>query len=397
MTDSALPCGLPAFDQPGFLDWYLYGAGLSKVPPQFHLWAGIGALAAAVGDRVWFEKFTDEKLYPNLYVMLIGPSGTGKNQAWRRAQRRMEMLPSDEQLAVRLYRGKITAEAILSRLGNKKHGSRIWLVTPELAMQVGNGPKAESFITHMTELFDGDTVFQDDTRTSGQHHITNPVINWGSGTTNEWLLRAVGKQDILGGFFARICAIPGERTPERYAKVIYPHDHREVDAWCSAYLTYLTHVTGRFTWDDAADELHTWWYENRAEPDNPLLWNYYEHGDNMVYKLGMLMALSDQHKLVGEYVHMQAGIALYEWVYGQLGGVLEFAYRTPEVEKLEMVRELIASAPFMDHSRLLRAVTTRGMMRDDLERMVKTLLDRGDITQSNIAGKRSFRWIGETR
>lgn len=395
MTASTLPCGLPPFEQPGFLDWYCHGAGASKVPPQFHLWAGISALSACIADRVWFEKFADEKLYPNLYVMLIGPSGTGKNQAWRRAQRRVERMPDDEQKRTQLYRGKITAEAIISRLAGKKAVPHVWLVTPELAMQVGNGPKAESFITHMTELFDGDTVFDDHTRTTGALRVVNPVINWGSGTTNEWLLRSIGKQDILGGFFARICAIPGERSATRYAKVLYPPNHREIDAWCSQYLAHLTHVTGRFEWDDAADELHTWWYENRAEPDNPLLWHYYEHGDNIVYKLGMVLALSDTYKTVGEYVHMQGAITLYEWIYTNLARVLEFAYRTPEVEKLELVSELIASAPFLDYKRLLRATTSRGMTREDLDRLLRTLQERGDISTSHIGSGKSYRWIRE--
>jgi hypothetical protein len=389
-----LPCNLPPFETPGFLSWFVYAAGLSKVPPQFTLWAGLSALSACMSDRIWFSKFRNEKLYANLYVMLIGPSGTGKNQAWRQAQKLVEKMPSSEQEIVQLYRGKSSAEALISWLGKSKKRNNIWLVTPELALQVGNGPKAESFITHMTELFDGDQTFQDNTRTSGHHTVRNPIIGWGSGTTQDWLLRSVGKQDVLGGFFARICAIPAERSSVRYAKVIYPHDAAEIEGWLSAYLAHLTQITGEFTLDDAADEYHTWWYENRAEPENDLLWHYYEHGDNIVYKLCMVLAASDSYKLVGEYDHMVGAIALYEWVYDRLGKVLEFAHQTPEVEKLEMIARYIEALPAIGHAQLLRAMSARGVTREVLMSNLQTLKERGDVTQLTIGAGRSYRWIG---
>lgn len=377
----------------------MYAAGLSKVPREFHLWVGISALAATIGDNVWYEKWIDEKLYPNLYVMLIGPSGTGKNQAWRRAIKRAEAMPESDQKRVNLYRGKVSAEKLLSRLGDKQKAregfavNRTWLVTPELAMQVGSGPKAENFITHMTELMDADQTLQDDTRTSGHFLAKNPLVNWGSGTTQDWLLRSVGKQDILGGFFARICAVPGRRSEVRYAKPIYPAEAREVNAWCSQYLAHLASVTGRFQWDTYADEYHTWWHDNRPEPDNPLLWHYYEHGDNLVHKLGMVLALSDGYKLVGEYEHMVGAITLYEWLYSQLPSVLEFAHRTPEVERLEMVAEFIASAPFVKHADLLRTVSSRGVTREQFIGIIRTLVERGDVAQSDQFGGRSYRWL----
>lgn len=390
-----LPCGLQPNPSAGFLEWYIYAAGLSKVPSQFHLWAALSALAACMSDRVWFEKFRGEKLYPNLYVMLIGPSGTGKNQAWRRAQRRVELMPPAEFDATQLYRGKSSAEAMISRLAGKgkhKHNN-VWLLTPELALQVGNGPKAESFITHMTELFDGDQTFQDDTRTSGHHTIKNPIINWGSGTTQEWLLRSVGKQDVLGGFFARICAIPAERCSIRYPKPIYPHDVDMIDEWLTAFLAHVTTISGPFTLDEYADEYHSWWYENRAEPDNELLWHYYEHGDNIVYKLCIALAMADDFKLVGEYHHMVGAITLYEWVYNNLARVLEFAHRTPEIEKLEIVAEYLRSLPAVGHAQLLRVMGTRGITREVLESNIKTLIERGDISRVTIGGGRSYRWI----
>jgi hypothetical protein len=292
-----------------------------------------------------------------------------------------------------LYRGKITAEAMISRLGAKKGVNNLWLMTPELAMNVGSGPKAESFVTHMTELYDTDQTFQDDTRLHGAHKILNPCINWAAGTTLDWLLRSVGKQDILGGFFARICVVPGARSATRYPKPILPPDARQVNEWLTGYLAHLTQVAGEFTWDPDADAYHDWWYTNRREPENPLLWHYYEHGDNLVHKLGMVLALSDGYSLVGSYDHMVNAVALYEWLWRELPGVLEFAHRTPEVERLEMVADAISAVPFIDHVRLLRRMTSRGVTRDQLQAIINTLRERGDVVIKNIGPGRSYQWV----
>jgi hypothetical protein len=113
-----LPCGLSRSignPTPSFIEWYLYSAGLSWVPAEFHLWCALSVIAACVADRVWFEKFRGERLTPNLYVMLIGPSGVGKNQAIRKAQKLVERAPNRERVG--LYRGKISAQSLLSYLG----------------------------------------------------------------------------------------------------------------------------------------------------------------------------------------------------------------------------------------------------------------------------------------
>lgn len=387
-----LPCGMQRSQPGSWLEWYCYNAGTSLVPPAYHLWCGINALAACIADRVYYEKFKGERLTPNLYVMLIGPSGVGKNQAIKRAQKRVEAIPSVDR--VQVYRGKITAQQILSRLAKHKKYNYLWLVTPELAMQVGNGPKAEDFVTHMTELFDSDTTVQDDTRTSGHFKTENPCLNWTSGTTKEWLLRSVGKQDILGGFFARIFPIPGQRSSERIPKPIFPPDYDAVNRWLVEYLEALAWIEGPFEFDEAADDLHDWWVRNRREPTDELLWHFYTHGDNLLLKLAMVVTLADQLKMVCEYEHMENAIALYEWVYAHLPGVLEFAHHTPELERLNIIKEQIqrAAGAWVWHRDVLRVTSNRGVPLTIFNDVVKTLVERGEVSMAVEKGERWYRW-----
>ena len=53
-------------------------------PPLFRRWCGIFTVAAALERKVWTVN-NKGRLYPNLYMFLVGPPGTGKTVALDRA------------------------------------------------------------------------------------------------------------------------------------------------------------------------------------------------------------------------------------------------------------------------------------------------------------------------
>ena len=58
-------------------DWLKYTD--TTVTTDIHrLWSGISMVAGAMGRRIWTRAVGGKRTYPNLYVMLVGPPGTGK-------------------------------------------------------------------------------------------------------------------------------------------------------------------------------------------------------------------------------------------------------------------------------------------------------------------------------
>ena len=53
-------------------------------PPMFNKWIALLTLSVAAGRKVWLEE-ANNCVWPNLYVVLVGPSGIGKGQAMREA------------------------------------------------------------------------------------------------------------------------------------------------------------------------------------------------------------------------------------------------------------------------------------------------------------------------
>ena len=65
MTDRILP---------DWLSSYLKYTEDTEPPLSYHVWTGISMIAAALQRRVHMP-WGHEKIYPNMYILLIGPSG----------------------------------------------------------------------------------------------------------------------------------------------------------------------------------------------------------------------------------------------------------------------------------------------------------------------------------
>ncbi len=375
----------PPDETTDLLTWYVYAVGESEVPEIFHHWCFLSLVASCVQNRVWVPRFRS-KMYPNLYLMLIGESGCGKNTAIGLAQRLGREL--DRQSAVNPYRGKITAQALISRLGTppgqKPNPSYIWLVTPELSMAVGDGDQARGFVKHMTELYEGDYDFMEETRTRGTFCLKDPCVNWLSGTTPDWLVDTVSRKDIQSGFFARVQPIWGEKSEKRYVQPAIPA--RADDVWHGLIgrLNLLTSLTGGFAVTRNARQAHADWYLNRRKPakEEGTL-PYWERQDDIVWKLAMVFSLCREPDLEIRAQDMERAIVYSESVREFIPQLQEYTWQNKQTEMLDFVIALIRRAGGRaHHSMLLRKVGGRGMHAQEFSQLMQTLEEQRRIIRT---------------
>ncbi len=90
--DNVVPLAQPSrgFDfVEGFLD---LTDGISS-PEVYRLWAGISCVAAALERRVWIET-SQGVMFPNLYVMLVGAPGVGKDRPMNYIEKLFDDVPA---------------------------------------------------------------------------------------------------------------------------------------------------------------------------------------------------------------------------------------------------------------------------------------------------------------
>lgn len=64
-----------------WIDHFLEYTAEINSPEIFRLWAAIGAVSGALERRVWIPGRNGMQLYPNMYILLVGPPASGKTQA----------------------------------------------------------------------------------------------------------------------------------------------------------------------------------------------------------------------------------------------------------------------------------------------------------------------------
>lgn len=97
-----------------FIDSFLAETDDGLSPERFRLWCALSTLSAASDRRVWTSIRPGMALYPNLYVLLVGPPGAGKSQGITKARRLLET-----QDHVSLSPSSTTHEAFINLLAQR--------------------------------------------------------------------------------------------------------------------------------------------------------------------------------------------------------------------------------------------------------------------------------------
>lgn len=389
-----------------FIELYQYHVGKSEVPPQFFLWSCLSLIAACVSDRVWIERDAASQIYPNLYVFLIGPSGSGKEKAVTTAAK--YTLGVD---GIRLYNGMATKQALIDYLaagGQKINGvtyvqdQKLYFVTEELANSLNTPALAQETVKLMTALFVRSTVpITEGTRTSGFIQVADSCINWLAGTTDDWMVECIPKSAIEGGLFARLLAVRGRRNYSiRYPEIIQPFDYDEVKAHLQERVTGYANMGGYFIMDDEARDYHNTWYRSRPAPDDVLLEPTFNRSDEMILRIACLLAMSAWDCTTSEYphdrvtlVHLKRAIALYDTVVCEMPQVMKLTRQNPRVNHVEVVLDIVTRKGPVDRSTLLKRVGHKGMDREDMDRALLTLMQQSEVESFHYKDSKAT-WYG---
>lgn len=376
---------------------YAHQCGRSEIPLDYHLWACISLIAAAVGNNVWFSKYRHTKLAPNMYILLVGTSGSGKDMAINVALSFLKKFAA----STKLYAGRATAPYIIDYLSKSSTGkppngsSRMFLVTPELAMSIGSGSLADEFVKLTTALYTGgDYPITEGTRTSGTHTILNPCFNFLGGTTEEWMMRSLTRDHIEGGFFARIAAIRGAYDDkDRMVDPVYPPDYEDVIDHLHYRIKMLTAVKGEFEITPGAKRLEEQWYMARELPQDDSLLPSWRRQSAMILKLAMLLSLADNvtytpDSFVIDEDHFKRAYTLSQRLAAQLPYFLKLATQSEEIKWIDVVWKLLqrAGGP-LPRYKLLQFCSGRGLDRAKVDMAIDQLiLERKVLRGTSVNG-----------
>jgi len=309
-----------------FLRDYLDYATGNEAPEMFHVWGAYAALSAAISRRVWLP-FEDTAIFPNIYVMLVGPAGNGKTWAMRKAKRvlaELQNVPISGSVETppglwRFMNGNPKADppvqspvAFIARWpdGQMREVHPMTIIANEFINFISIDD--QGWINALNDIFDED-VYRYRTKNMGEDILVGPYIVLLGALTNEVASDLQKSRIISTGLARRTLFQYGER------KWHDPHPKPKFDAFqkdardrCIKYLTQLQKVGGAFYW---SQEIDTWWdrwyreYLVEVPKQPPAVQSWYASKSIQVLKLAMLTCLSESTKLRLEVGHFECALA----------------------------------------------------------------------------------------
>ena len=201
---------------PDWLDGFMELTDNSEPPKLFRKWAGISAIASALQRKVRVELGISLTFYPNLYIVLVGPSATGKGTVMKFAADIIEQVPS-----IKLSAQATSLQALIRRMketnltdidlitGEQQYHSSLTIFSTEFTVFLGYHNK--ELIAALCEWYDCHGRWSYETIARKKEEVVGVWVNLLAGTTPDSLQSSLPIESIGGGLTSRIIFIYEEK------------------------------------------------------------------------------------------------------------------------------------------------------------------------------------------
>jgi hypothetical protein len=347
-----------------WLQTYLSYTKRQESPELFHLWCGISALACTLGRNVWIRKIRPSQLYPNLYVILVSPSGKcrkgGALGAAYDILREVGVKIHNEAITKRALTQELAAEVVL--IDKQPQGeSRLVVYSPELEVFLGREALMSGMFSMLTSLYDCPDVLDYKTATQGRDYLYNTCLNIIGGTVPGWF-SILPAEVMASGFMARIMFVAQAETPRKDAGLRIDSKYGEYLTTTKGslvdYLKRLGEVKKQLVLSEEAIRFYESWYESREDGVDTRFSSFYEREHDHLLKVAMVLAASYGDLFQSNIINserIEESVAILE----NLKSYMHLAYlgigETRASKGYErVISQLKEASGRMDHSTLLR-------------------------------------------
>jgi hypothetical protein len=368
-----------------------------------------------LGRNVWLDRGY-YMLYPNMYVVLVSPSGRCRKTTAcdigvdivRTVNYNLEK-GGNKTDQVSVLMEKITPQALTQFMANqilvvdhKPEGqSRALIYASELSVFLGKEAAQTGLLALLTSLYGCPNVWEYHTKTQGKDYLFNVWLGILGATAPEWLIQGIPYDAIGGGLTARIIFVCQTETPRKNPSPKVTNGMRKVKESLIEGLEKISQIKGQLSLSQGAEELYATWYTEREIPSDERLASFYEREHDHMLKVAILLAASSG-ELFRSNVISSATIQESIMTIEKVKEYMSFAYSgigEHESAKgydriLQQIRDMGGEA---EHSTLLR----RNWYHYDSEgfkKVIDLLMETNRIRMRvSKTGKKSYLIVREDR
>ncbi len=354
-------------------DWieeYLEYVDYTEPPTSYHRWTALGCIAAALQRRVYFD-WGMERIFPNLYIFLLGPAAqTRKSTALRVGE---EMI---KELGIPMIGQDNSKEAVIREIKKANTSfndgtairmqSAVVCFASELAVFLGR--QDSDFQAYLTDWYDSPEKWVRTTKHQGVDDISGLSFTLVGAMAPDWIPHVFTPESIGGGFTSRVMFV----TEYKKAKTIAnpnnapPTNGRRIRLMKDLQ-TIQTSMVGAYVFDKKAEAFYEDWYTKDdaalqsgdfAVPDRAFH-SYCGRRPTLLRKLCMSVAASRRNEKIIMLKDIQDALLWMEQSEVRMPGTFAAVGRSPHATAMAAFKQIL-----QQKGKILRSAFIRSMTAD---------------------------------
>lgn len=361
-----------------YLEWNL---ARTDAPESFLYVSGLFAISSAIRRQIYISDLYlgGWTCYPFLYIMFVGPPGSRKTTAIKKAD---DILDELEHTGL-ICRGpdQLSQAALIDELVKSPDGS-VYITSHEFGELIRMSK--DDMFTVLTGLFDGKRTLKSKTMARNVELADAPCINLIAGTTESWIQENMSEAVIGGGFASRVIFV--HEDGPRIKKLIYKDvDIKGLkDKYHSKLVSDLKQIAtlkGEMHLDQDAEDWLVAWNEKEEKPTNRHLHGFHERKSKHLMSFAMLLHIARSDELILQKQDFELALSVLD-VYVEkrlmkvFGGIGKnpYIYTSKDIYEYVLAKKKVSKPDVLDQ---FNAAATP----DWIERVIQSLLDMKKVKE----------------
>lgn len=392
--------------QKPWLTAYLDYLQETESPRVFNLWAGLSVLASSLKKHVFISRFP-YKVYPNQYIVLVGPPGVGKGTAINPA---VDL--SKEAGTVNHLPDKITPEKIVEKLARgfssvRISGTQVTMATSDNTATIVQTELpiltqgSEWILPLLCELWEKGS-FTYDTKTKGTFEATGLCVSLLAGCVPNFIakLNRDATEAVTGGFASRCIFVYASKKSKAVPWPSMNGSYQLIRDNLIEDLKHISTLSGEFKFAPDGKALWEEFYQNNVfdanDFDSDMMTGFKARMASHVIKTAMALAISEDDSLILTRLHLFNAMKLVNNIKETVDVTFRSVGESPLAVAQDRVLRYIETVGHASYKDILR-FNYRHITDADLQRVLLVLSQAGFVTECSIAGRNGYKHTGKQR
>ena len=298
----------------------------TESPEEYNIWCGISAICSSLKKSVYLpERYTNGfyKIYPNQYIILVGPPGIGKGTAINPAVDIVKKANTANYISDRT-----TAEKVVEQLG-KGYSQTIKTAAGQFATHTDNSATvvstelpvflqaSEWMMPLMCEMWDRNE-FNYATKNKGSINATNICVSLIGGCVPDYIrkLNRDATTAITGGFTSRCIFVYASEKSKTIAWPSWNGQLRKLEADLVTDLQDISNLSGEFSFTPKAMKMwETEYMSAKHDPfESEVLLGFKARIKSHIFKTALAICVSEGVSNIINETHLYVAMGLVQKV-----------------------------------------------------------------------------------